>query len=201
MHFTRDKTIRKSLIKQLRNTYNRTHDTVIISEFSLSNTGTRADIAVINGVLHGYELKGDLDTLARLSGQIDGYNAVFDKVTIVVGKKHLLHTIQAVPDWWGIVLAKDVTGKGEPLLIELRQPSENIHQDLEAVVSLLWKNEIVEILKQEALYKTLTNSVKDELVKVLIANLSIIDVKDYVRQYLINRNQSSLINWSTTLQI
>ncbi|RJR28109.1 hypothetical protein C4564_06115 [Candidatus Microgenomates bacterium] len=189
MHSTTDKTIRKALIKQLDNTYDSNHATAIISEFSLSNTGTRADVAVINGILHGYELKGDLDTLARLPGQIDGYNAVFDKITIVVGKKHLLHTVQAIPDWWGVMLAKNISNNGEPLLIELRPPSQNIYQDIKTVVRLLWRNELVEILKKEMLYKNKASSTKDELINILISNINAIKVKNYVRQYLISRNQ------------
>lgn len=186
---TSDKTIRKALITQLSHQYGSDHKTAIVSEFSLTNTGTRADVAVINGILHGYELKGDLDTLARLPRQVEGYNSVFDKITIVVGKKHLVHTIQAIPDWWGIILAKDVVNEGHPLLIELRKPSQNISQNIKTVTRLLWRSEIVEILKEESLYKNLSNSTKDELINILVASLSISAVKDYVRQYLVNRNQ------------
>lgn len=189
MFSTSDKTIRKALITQLSHKYGSDHKTAIVSEFSLTNTGTRADVAVINGILHGYELKGDLDTLARLPRQVEGYNSVFDKITIVVGKKHLVHTIQAIPDWWGIILAKDVANEGHPLLIELRKPSQNISQNIKTVARLLWRSEIVEILKEESLYKNLSNSTKDELINVLVASLNISAVKDYVRQYLVNRNQ------------
>ena len=34
------------------------------------------------------------------------YNAVFDKMTLVVGKHHLHNALDTIPDWWG-----DNTGK------------------------------------------------------------------------------------------
>lgn len=186
---TNDKSIRTVLIKTLKKSVcSYKGDSAIIPELSLSNTGTRADVTLVNGVLHGYELKGDLDNLTRLPRQIDGYNSIFDKITIVVGKKHLLHTVQTVPEWWGIVLAKAITSNRNPSLIELRKPSKNTLQDLKTVVDLLWKSEIVEILKNETSCKNLASFAKEELIVLLLNKLSVSSAKTYVRKYLVNRS-------------
>jgi len=55
----------------------------------------RIDLAVVNGKLHGYEIKSDADTLKRLPAQAEVYSAVFDLVTIVVGEHHL-DTVRAI---------------------------------------------------------------------------------------------------------
>jgi len=60
---------------------------------------------VVNGKLHGYEIKSDADTLKRLPAQAEVYSAVFDLVTIVVGEHHLDTVRAIVPEWWGIVKA------------------------------------------------------------------------------------------------
>lgn len=78
----------------------------IFEEFGVRHGTVRIDLAIINGVMHGYEIKSDRDTLSRLPEQMNKYNAVFDKITLVVGKRHLYNAINIVPDWWGIVVAK-----------------------------------------------------------------------------------------------
>jgi hypothetical protein len=58
----------------------------IIEELGVVHGKSRIDIAVINGLMHGYEIKSDKDTLQRLPEQMNMYNSVFNKVTLVVGK-------------------------------------------------------------------------------------------------------------------
>lgn len=187
--YTCDKTIRNVLVHQLKKTYQGHSDTSIISEFTLSETGTRADIAVVNGSLHGFELKSDLDTLNRLPSQMQGYNAIFDKITIVVGKKHVVKTIQEIPEWWGIIIAKDI-GKKNPILIKVREPLQNQNQNLLAILKLLWKNELIFLLKSENLYSKLSSANKNRLCEIIINKIESQKIKDYVRMYIVNRNRS-----------
>mgnify|MGYP000284964948 CR=1 FL=1 len=42
-------------------------DCLVVDEFSISLGASRADIAVINGVIHGYELKSEYDSLERFA--------------------------------------------------------------------------------------------------------------------------------------
>lgn len=189
VYATTDKTIRKVLTTQLNLKYQNYGDSAIIPELTLTNTGTRADITLVNGILHGYELKGDRDTLSRLPRQIDGYNSVFDKVTIVVGKKHLVHTIQMVPDWWGVILAKSNGVGEEPLLIELRKASKNQNQNIKTVLQLLWKSELIDLLKKKSSHVGLSNLNKDEVVDVIVSSLDKQIIKDFVRMRLVRRSK------------
>lgn len=57
-------------------------DTRIVEELGLRHGLARVDIAVVNGIIYGYELKSDKDNLQRLPHQIEIYNSVLDKVTL-----------------------------------------------------------------------------------------------------------------------
>lgn len=63
---------------------------VVTSEFRLSGTGIRADLAILDGdTFYGVEIKSDLDTLKRLPSQMEGYARYFDLTKLVVAPKHL----------------------------------------------------------------------------------------------------------------
>ena len=111
MVFTNDKIIRVALrnvldkdLKEYRAESG--YPAEIFEELGVRHGAARIDIAVINGFMHGYEIKSDSDTLERLPGQMNEFNAVFDKMTLVVGKRHLYDAINIIPDWWGIIVAK-----------------------------------------------------------------------------------------------
>lgn len=118
----------------------------IFEEFGVSHGAARIDFAVINGVLHGYEIKSDKDTLERLPEQMKEYNAVFDKVTLVVGKRHLYHGINTIPDWWGIMIAKIDKNKNVGFY-EIRKAGKNVAEKRPAMTKLLWKEEALQILE------------------------------------------------------
>src|ERR1700730_15998927 len=80
-------------------------DVLVVEELGLRHGAGRVDIAVINGELHGYELKSDQDTLKRLPQQIAIYGSVLDRVSLVVTSEHLLQAEKLVPWWWEIILA------------------------------------------------------------------------------------------------
>lgn len=75
-------------------------DCLVVDEFSISLGASRADIAVINGVIHGYELKSEYDSLERLPLQIKHYSSVMDKVTLVVAE-NTLRSIKVNPQVGG----------------------------------------------------------------------------------------------------
>src|SRR5260370_36720159 len=97
-----DRDVRKALRAQLILEHRGEPDTLMIQEMAIPRGAARIDIAVVNGWLHGYEIKSDLDTLVRLVSQRDAYCGVFDRVTLVVGERHVRDAIEFVPDWWGI---------------------------------------------------------------------------------------------------
>lgn len=142
---TNDLIIRSTLKKDLLNCHAQDEKVRIIEELGIQHGTARVDIAIINGIMHGYEIKSDLDTLQRLPEQMDVFNSVFDKMTLVVGKNHLYQAINMVPEWWGIIIAK-INNNGSVILNVIREEEFNKNQDNVSVASLLWREEALKIL-------------------------------------------------------
>ena len=149
----RDRDVRQELYRQVRKTYALEPGTRFISELVLNRGAARIDLAVVNGKLHGYEIKSDADTLDRLPAQIEAYDAVFDEVTIVVGARHLVRAEELIPRCWGITRANFSDEKIE--LSVLRGPKNNPRQTTEAVAELLWRDEAVELLRRYSTTKSI----------------------------------------------
>lgn len=144
---TDDLMIRPVLRKRLEKRHAKNKKLRIIDELGLHHGDARVDIAVINGIIHGYEIKSDQDTLLRLPEQIDIYNSVFDKMTLVVGKKHLYEAVKMIPDWWGVILVK-ADSKGKVVFNTIRKEETNKEQNQLSVAKLLWREEALRILEE-----------------------------------------------------
>lgn len=145
---TDDKVIRSALKEKLKNEYRGDLNTKVVEELGVTHGAARIDIAVVNGIMHGYELKSDKDTLDRLPDQIKIYNTVFDRLTLVVGKSHLHDAIGIVPEWWGITIAKFGTSNNHVSFFNIREPEQNPNQDSMAIAALLWKQEALNVLEK-----------------------------------------------------
>jgi len=67
---------------------------------------TRADVVHITpAFMHGYEVKGDGDTLQRVANQLRCYGEVYDFVTFVVTEKHVAKLLPLLPEWVGVLVA------------------------------------------------------------------------------------------------
>lgn len=187
--FTSDKLIRPALIKKLRDKHKGEHYS-IIEELGLMHGNVRVDMVVVNGVTHGYELKSDLDTLRRLPEQMREYNSVFDKITLVVGKKHLHEAIQMIPDWWGVMIAKISESDGALSLLTIRDADENCNKDSLAIARLLWRNEALSILEELESADGVRSKSRDVIYRKLIGILNQEDLAKRVRERLFNRT-----NW------
>ena len=74
----------------------------------LPTGSTRADVVhITEHFMHGYEIKGDHDTLQRVPNQLRCYAAVYDFVTFVVTEKHLPKLLPLLPAWVGILVATE----------------------------------------------------------------------------------------------
>jgi hypothetical protein len=144
---TNDRIIRTALKADLEKLHAGDDKLRIVEEFGIEHGAIRIDIAVVNGLLHGYEIKSDRDTLLRLPEQMDAYNSVFDQVTLVVGKQHLYDAIRMVPDWWGITVAKLGTNDSV-VLNRIREAKDNAGQSNISIARLLWRREALGILEE-----------------------------------------------------
>ena|SRR5215472_8745957 len=160
------------------------HGGFLVEELGLCNGTVRADLVVVNGVLKGYEIKSDQDTLVRLKAQADIYNQVFDTVTLVVAERHLDNALSVVPDWWGIEVASlnKVSTKVE--LNSYRPEQINHSVNPGKLVQLLWREEAAFILSQKFISKSFKGKTRSFLWDHLANTLPLCDLKDAVRNSL-----------------
>jgi hypothetical protein len=97
-----DRELRAAVKRTVLSRYAARPGTLVFEELGLSHGSGRIDLAVVNGTIHGFELKSDLDNLNRLPQQIQIYNSVLDKVTLIVGRRHVDAAVALVPEWWGV---------------------------------------------------------------------------------------------------
>lgn len=132
----------------------------IFDELGVQHGANRIDYALINGIMCGFEIKSDRDTLDRLPEQVKEFSEVFDELTLVVGKRHLYNAIHQIPDWWGVWLAKeDENGLVDIQII--RDPQKNKYQDIKSIARLLWKEEALKILEERNEAKGLRNKPRE----------------------------------------
>ena len=142
--------MRSALIEQLREEQSNCSEAFIVEELGILQGSNRVDVAVIDGSLHGYEIKSDDDRLERLPSQQDAYCRVFDFVTIVTTSRHLNQVRGLVPGWWGIRLAR--RSGGDLQLVKERRTRKNPCLDAAALVQLLWRDEAFDILSELGLH-------------------------------------------------
>jgi len=139
-----DADIRPALRAHLLAKHAHEGDTAIIEELGMCRGQVRVDLAVVNGVLHGYEIKSDRDSLRRLDGQVDLYSKVLDRATLVVGDRHLGEALDMIPAWWGVVRVRS-TSRG-PRFKAVRRERKNPGKDPRALVELLWLDDAIALL-------------------------------------------------------
>ena len=142
-----DALIRENFHRKVLHRYHSAPDVLVIDELGLQHGRCRADIALVNGRLIGYEIKSDEDTLTRLDEQVGFYSAVFDRATIIVGVKHAKAVRSLVPKWWGIVVGH-ARAERDVSFQTLRSAGSNRRVDPCAVAQLLWSNEAASILEE-----------------------------------------------------
>ena len=140
-----DPEIRPSLRQRVMAPHLGDQDTVIIEELAVCRGLVRVDLAVVNGIIHGYEIKSDRDSLHRLEGQVNLYSKVLDRATLVTSKRHLDAATKLLPSWWGIQLV-EATLDGSPCLKTVRRGRLNTGLDARALVEFLWLEDALELL-------------------------------------------------------
>lgn len=192
---TYDRDIRIALHDTLPLFYNQDPDTLVIDELNLCQGEARIDVAVVNGKMHGFEIKSDSDTLERLPRQVLVYSRVFDTVSIVTGQTSLDSITSLVPEWWGISLAfiKD----SDVVCIEkIREPQQNPSPDSFSLAQFLWKEEILDFLEQQGFSRKETKKASCfKLWNILSDTFTSEEIRKYVSLCFKNR-----ANWRADAQ-
>lgn len=179
----RDRDVRQALHQKVLMDHHGDNNTLVLDELGLRHGASRVDIAVVNSYLHGYEIKSDADTLDRLPSQVSVYSAVLDRVTLVVGKKHIGKAEVAIPDWWGM---KFVTaGPRGGINFETYRPvNMNPKIDPVALAELLWRPEAVSILQKLGVPAVVLRKPRASLYQYLAEVLKLDELRHFIRQCL-----------------
>ena len=181
-----DREVRDALHRKVLKEHHGDTDTLVLDELGLRHGTCRVDIAVVNGYLHGYEIKSDADTLERLPGQVSVYSAVLDRATLVVGEKHVQKAKTFLPQWWGIKVA--VAGPRGGIEFDTVQPFKtNPAIDPVALAELLWRAEAAEILRGIGTAEPFLRKPRAALYRHLAEVVELKDLRDSVRKALKSR--------------
>ncbi len=186
----RDIEIRKALHDDFLAQYKQDDKSIVVDELKVCAGRSIVDVAVINGALHAYEIKGKYDTLARLPLQAENYSKIFDYATIVVNAPHDSKIMKIIPEWWGIWVIQEVDGK--VLKTEVRAKQKNPNINAFSVAQLLWKEEALMLLKRRGLGKGLANKRKWILWEKLADNIPTAELAYEVREILKARSDWKL---------
>lgn len=187
--------IRNVLKEELLLKYRNAPQTMILEELGLKHGKSRIDLVIINDQMHGYEIKSDRDTLKRLPEQIQIYSSIMDRVTLVVGYRHAYDALKMIPEWWGVRLAERNIGSGTVVLSDARSPGKNPSIDHFAVVSLLWRDEALDILENLGQAKGVRSKAKTDIYHRLLEVAEPEYLRASVRQRLKSR-----IDWLSDVQ-
>lgn len=118
---------------------------LLVEEMEVCLGRARVDLAVIADRLIGIEIKGPKDDVTRLPHQALAYSRCFDRVVLLVDESLFEKARLLIPAWWGIVVAMRRQGEFEYRFERRTRPNPDL--DIEALLSLLWREEIDALTK------------------------------------------------------
>jgi hypothetical protein len=174
-----DADIRRSLRAEVEERHRGDPDTRILEELGLRQGQVRVDVAVVNGVLKGYEIKSLADTLRRLPMQVEVYSQVLDYATIVLADSHRADACSMIPPWWEVIVAVEETDgvRLEPWRTGTPNPCVNRR----ALAELLWHAEAMELLRAKGEHRGLSGKPRGEAWDRVAQVCSTDEVRETVR--------------------
>jgi hypothetical protein len=157
----------------------------IIDEFWLPLTHERVDVVHVNGLLCAYEIKSGHDDLSRLPRQVAAFDQVFDRLVAVVDRRHLEAADQILPSHWG--LSEATLRFGRVLLITRRKPSPNPVRSSAILLRLLWRSELVPILREIG-FVAAKDLGRGQMWTEVMARCSAREIEEMVRRALLVRD-------------
>ena len=182
MSTIRDCDIRLALEAKLVQQHGDEPNTLIRHEVGICAGKRRIDVALVNGELTGYEIKSDMDTLVRLTGQAEAYGSVLDRAILVTTQRHLDRALVMLPNWWGIIVAH--VEQSNIRLEIFRDPGLNDKHDAFSLAQLLWREEALDELRLREMGLGLSNKARHYVWTALVDAISVNDLRSIVRTRL-----------------
>ncbi|MFL6844877.1 MAG: sce7726 family protein [Allosphingosinicella sp.] len=179
----KDTDVRHAAHQRLLGPARRCPDTLVVHELGLEHGASRVDIAVINGHIRGLEIKAETDTLRRLPRQVVAYGKVVDRATLIAAERHVAAATELLPSWWGIIAVCRTAG-GAIKFRRVRAERINRELDALALVRLLWRPEVVDILRALGCDERTLKAPRSILYPTLVSAVSKTRLRSIVRTTL-----------------
>lgn len=179
----RELDVRQALHKtEVRRILEQEPASLVVDELGLFEGKYRIDVAVINGKLHGYEIKSRMDNLDRLPTQQESFSRIFDRMTLVADEKHVAKAVTIVPPWWGLIAVS--FRDGAPYLNEIWPSRQNLNVEPHALCQLLWREEALQLLRDIGLASGVRTKSRKLMWKLLAKVLEPDELKQAVHRIL-----------------
>lgn len=176
-----DKDIRNIIYKSFSG---KQEESRILEEFPMGDS--RADMLLVTKTrLIGFEIKSDRDTFVRLERQIRDYEKFFDTNYLVVGTYHVEEALRTVPAHWGIYEVYE-SADGEFVTELVRSASMALKDNTEEKLYLLWRNELMRIVRDYRLAKGNLQR-KDKMISKITRGLTVPVIQSEICSALLNR--------------
>lgn len=182
----KDIDVRRAAYARLLHHATQCPDTLVIDELGIDHGACRIDIAVINGHIRGLEIKAEADTLTRLPHQVAAYGDIVDKATLIVAGRHLDAALPMIPNWWGVVLAAR-GARGGVVFSRVRGERVNRNPDPMMLSRLLWRPEVLELLRELGHAERTLRAPREVLYQQLVETLPRQELARRIRETLKRR--------------
>ena len=135
----------------------------------------RADLALANGRLVGFEIKSEKDSLKRWDAQKVAYTNVFDEVWLCTHVKHMNTALENTPKHIGLILCDNFNSMTVYRKAVRCHGMNNIYD----LAGLLWRTEIDELAELHKI-KMKSRTTKREAREILAEQLVLEDVRHFV---------------------
>lgn len=183
---SRDAEIRQYFHKKRLQHHHECPNTIVIDELGIAHGKNRADIAVLNGTFHCFEIKSSKDTLSRLPEQIQEYSKCFEKVSVIAAPNHIAKLTTMLPNWCGLVVATKGP-KGAISFRTVKRPRKSPQIEIAAMAHFLWRKEIIEILMQLGINEKDLKLSRENLYKLIPATIGHQELSQWIKTKFMSR--------------
>jgi hypothetical protein len=164
---------------------------IVASEIPVDSFKRRADLLLLDNKIHFFEIKSDIDSLARLEGQLETYTSFADQVTILCSPLHVPKILKQVPSYIGIWILDENDN-----IIVIRESKYRKIRKKSSLLKHINVTELKRTLSQEGLGAKTGSSTRAEML-TLAQKIKIETLRVHVLSHLMSRyskNSCELLN-------
>jgi len=155
----------------------------VLRELRVHNGNAVADIVALGEVPHCYEIKGEGDSIRRLTRQASFYDLAFLKTTLVTTANHVDRALGVIPGHWGVMLA--TLSSGIATLASVRACGVSAAYDSSIALTTLWRTELAELISEPE--KKLSKLTRADLVAKIVSSTGQLQLANEISQMLAKR--------------